>query len=143
MAQFNCDICGVRPASVRVAVLQDGRRRYLDVCDYHYAQLTRHQRTLSPLEALFRAAQADVAGDGSGGGGGEAVEAGDSAIVERYFSDVARELLQRAAERALQQLARAVAEIALDDRAVAGLQRFAATRPGAGGIGLRGAEQRL
>lgn len=57
MAQFNFDICGVRPATVRVAVLQDGRRRFLDVCDYHYAQLTRHQRTLSPLEALFRASQ--------------------------------------------------------------------------------------
>ena len=64
MAQFNCDICGVRPATVRVAVLQDGRRRFLDVCDFHYAQLTRHQRTLSPLEALFRASQqAGGAGD--------------------------------------------------------------------------------
>ncbi|MEM5420581.1 ATP-dependent Clp protease ATP-binding subunit [Paraburkholderia ferrariae] len=106
MAQFNCDICGVRPATVRVAVLQDGRRRFLDVCDYHYAQLTRHQRTLSPLEALFRASQQ---GDGTDDAGGpaaqptpQAMEAGDGAIVERYFSDVARELLQRAAERAVQ-----------------------------------------
>ncbi|WP_322042030.1 ATP-dependent Clp protease ATP-binding subunit [Paraburkholderia sp. J67] len=101
MAQFNCDICGVRPATVRVAVLQDGRRRFLDVCDYHYAQLTRHQRTLSPLESLFRAAQqqAEVP---AGQPPTHTMEAGDGAIVERHFSDVARELLQRAAERALQ-----------------------------------------
>ena len=87
MAQFNCDICGVRPATVRVAVLQDGRRRYLDVCDYHYAQLTRHQRTLSPLEALFRAAQTDPSADASAGtGAGQAMEAGDGAVVESYIS---------------------------------------------------------
>ncbi|POR55051.1 ATP-dependent Clp protease ATP-binding subunit ClpC [Paraburkholderia eburnea] len=100
MAQINCDICGVRPASVRVAVLQDGRRRFLDVCDYHYGQLTRHQRTLSPLESLFRAAQQAEAAPGQGPT--PTMEAGDSAIVERHFSEVARELLQRAAERALQ-----------------------------------------
>ncbi|CAG9217457.1 Chaperone protein ClpB [Paraburkholderia tropica] len=101
MAQFNCDICGVRPATVRVAVLQDGRRRYLDVCDYHYAQLTRHQRTVSPLEALFRGAQ-QAQGDPTAPPAPQTMEAGDGAIVERYFSDTARELLQRAAERAVQ-----------------------------------------
>ncbi|WP_027815245.1 ATP-dependent Clp protease ATP-binding subunit [Paraburkholderia bannensis] len=101
MAQFNCDICGVRPATVRVAVLQDGRRRFLDVCDYHYNQLTRHQRTLSPLESLFRAAQ-QQAEAAPGEPPTQTMEAGDGAIVERHFSDVARELLQRAAERALQ-----------------------------------------
>jgi ATP-dependent Clp protease ATP-binding subunit ClpC len=99
MAQFNCDICGVRPATVRVDVLQDGRRRYVDVCDYHYAQLTRHQRTLSPLEALFRSAPQE---GGEPRGVQQAMDAGDSAVVERYLSDVARELLQRAAERATQ-----------------------------------------
>ncbi|RQH02790.1 ATP-dependent Clp protease ATP-binding subunit [Paraburkholderia dinghuensis] len=100
MAQFNCDICGVRPATVRIAVLQDGMRRNLDVCDYHYAQLTRHQRTLSPLEALFRGAQQQE--DAAPQGMQQAMETGDSAVVERYLSDVARELLQRAAERAMQ-----------------------------------------
>ncbi|WP_321885309.1 ATP-dependent Clp protease ATP-binding subunit [Paraburkholderia bannensis] len=102
MAQFNCDICGVRPATVRVAVLQDGRRRFLDVCDYHYNQLTRHQRTLSPLESLFRAAQQQAEAGTPGEQPTHTMEAGDGAIVERHFSDVARELLQRAAERALQ-----------------------------------------
>ncbi|QGZ63229.1 ATP-dependent Clp protease ATP-binding subunit [Paraburkholderia acidisoli] len=128
MAQFNCDICGVRPATVRVAVLQDGRRRFLDVCDYHYAQLTRHQRTLSPLEALFRASQqAEGATEPTPQ---QAMEAGDGAIVERYFSDVARELLQRAAERAVQFGRREVDtehllyEIAGNDAGVALLKRL-------------------
>ncbi|MGF6656590.1 protein-arginine kinase activator protein McsA [Paraburkholderia youngii] len=55
MARLLCDICGVRPATVRLAVLQNNQRQVLDVCDFHYAQLTRHQRSISPLEALFRA----------------------------------------------------------------------------------------
>ncbi|MFC5429981.1 ATP-dependent Clp protease ATP-binding subunit [Paraburkholderia denitrificans] len=127
MAQFNCDICGVRPATVRVAVLQDGRRRYIDVCDYHYAQLTRHQHTLSPLEALFRSAQQE---DAAPQGVRQTVESGESAVVERYFSDVARELLQRAAERAVQYGRREVDtehllyEIAGNDAGAAMLKRL-------------------
>ncbi|WP_322058074.1 ATP-dependent Clp protease ATP-binding subunit [Paraburkholderia sp. J63] len=129
MAQFNCDICGVRPATVRVAVLQDGRRRFLDVCDYHYAQLTRHQRTLSPLESLFRASrQQPEAAESSGAP--HTMEAGDGSIVERYFSDVARDLLQRAAERAVQFGRREVDtehllyELAGNDAAAAALKRL-------------------
>jgi hypothetical protein len=56
MAQLMCDICNARPATVRVAVLQDGKQRDLNVCDFHYAQLTRHQRMLSPLDRCFVAA---------------------------------------------------------------------------------------
>ncbi|WP_043285277.1 ATP-dependent Clp protease ATP-binding subunit [Paraburkholderia oxyphila] len=129
MAQFNCDICGVRPATVRVAVLQDGRRRFLDVCDYHYAQLTRHQRTLSPLEALFRASQQQPE-EAGGASAPHTMEAGDGSIVERYFSDVARDLLQRAAERAVQFGRREVDtehllyELAGNDAAAAVLQRL-------------------
>src|SRR5215469_1224054 len=48
-----CDICGVRPAAIRVTVLRDGAREELDVCEYDYAQLTRHQKYISPLESLF------------------------------------------------------------------------------------------
>ncbi|MDQ7976200.1 AAA family ATPase [Paraburkholderia sp. SARCC-3016] len=108
MARQVCDICGVRPASVRLAVLQSGRRRILDVCDYHYEQLTRHQRTLSPLEALFRSGMPDQLDDP-----GETatyarpvpqrVEGAEAVVnIERHFSDLAKEMLQRAAERAVQ-----------------------------------------
>jgi ATP-dependent Clp protease ATP-binding subunit ClpC len=112
MARQVCDICGVRPASVRLAALQSGRRRILDVCDYHYEQLTRHQRTLSPLEALFRSGipdQIEELGDTADDAATYArpvpqrVEGAEAVInIERHFSDLAKEMLQRAAERAVQ-----------------------------------------
>ncbi|RFU49651.1 ATP-dependent Clp protease ATP-binding subunit [Paraburkholderia sp. DHOC27] len=104
MARLLCDICGVRPASVRLAVLQNGRRQVLDVCDYHYAQITRHQRSISPLEALFRGQVPDGLGDTQPppDGSHEPVEGTEAVSIEQHFSDLARELLQRAAEVAVQ-----------------------------------------
>ncbi|HEY3597294.1 MAG TPA: ATP-dependent Clp protease ATP-binding subunit, partial [Paraburkholderia sp.] len=109
MARQVCDICGVRPASVRLAVLQSGRRRILDVCDFHYEQLTRHQRTLSPLEALFRTGMPEqIEGplDYAGRVGQPVpprVEGVEAVInIERHFSELAKEILQRAAECAVQ-----------------------------------------
>ncbi|MEM5295670.1 ATP-dependent Clp protease ATP-binding subunit [Burkholderia sp. JPY481] len=103
MARLLCDICGVRPATVRLAVLQNNQRQVLDVCDFHYAQLTRHQRSISPLEALFRAqasAQEPSAADPYAAQ--QPVEGGEAFSIERHFSDVAMEMLQRAAETAAQ-----------------------------------------
>ncbi|CAM2198300.1 chaperone protein ClpB [Paraburkholderia kururiensis] len=111
MARQTCEICGARPAAVRVAIIQNGYRRFLDVCDYHYAQLTRHQRTLSPLESLFLGAMADNGGQPAGygqpqpdtpAGVATGVPPEEGPGLERYFSETARELLQRAAERAVQ-----------------------------------------
>jgi hypothetical protein len=77
MARLLCDICGVHPATIRLAVLQNNQRRVLDVCDFHYAQPTRHQRSISPLEALFRAQGADAGPSarepGKGGGAASTV----------------------------------------------------------------------
>lgn len=108
MAQARCDICRARPATVRVAVVQDGQQKQINVCDYHYAQLTRHQRMLSPLESLFRGGLFD---DFFGGAqerpkaGGPAVPARadrESVNLDQHFSEQAKEILQRAAERAVQ-----------------------------------------
>ncbi|WP_144147271.1 ATP-dependent Clp protease ATP-binding subunit [Paraburkholderia sp. BCC1884] len=99
MARLLCDICGVRPATVRLAVLQNGQRRVLDVCDFHYAQITRHQRAISPLEALFGGAQASELDTG---GTQQSMEGTDSVSIEQHFSELAREMLQRAAEVAVQ-----------------------------------------
>ncbi|WP_211596756.1 ATP-dependent Clp protease ATP-binding subunit [Phreatobacter stygius] len=108
MSHSLCDICGERPATVRITVVQDGERRPLDVCDYHYAQLTRHQRYVSPLEALFGSGAFGLSSQAPqepqpavprrGFGGAER----DALNLERRFSDKAKELLQRAAERAVQ-----------------------------------------
>ncbi|WP_343676911.1 ATP-dependent Clp protease ATP-binding subunit [Paraburkholderia heleia] len=110
MAQHMCSICGARPATVRVAIVQEGQRRQADVCDYHYSQLTRHQRQLSPLESLFSGGLFNdflgFAGraprrfeDFSVASGGPEHNGVDLA---EHFSDQSKELLQRAAERALQ-----------------------------------------
>ena len=51
IAQEICEICGSRPATMRVAVMQDGQREELNICEYDYARLTRQQqRRSSPME---------------------------------------------------------------------------------------------
>ncbi|MFM0018945.1 ATP-dependent Clp protease ATP-binding subunit [Paraburkholderia azotifigens] len=106
MARNMCDICGVRPASVRVTIAQDGKRRDLDVCDYHYNQLTRHQRYVSPLESLF----GGMFDEPSGFGGREQAPSDrmvapaqqEGPGIDARFSDQSKEILQRSAERAVQ-----------------------------------------
>src|SRR5207245_9410870 len=46
-----CDICHRRPAAFRVTVVENGRRRRLEVCREDYAQLRAQQA--SPFESLF------------------------------------------------------------------------------------------
>jgi ATP-dependent Clp protease ATP-binding subunit ClpC len=106
-----CDICGVRPAAVRVTVLRDGVREELDVCDYDYAQLTRHQKYVSPLESLFGGDPFGNFFDRRNGfepsspavpsrRGAAAPDNPADRLVQR-FSEKAKEMLQRAAERAV------------------------------------------
>ncbi|MDY0881447.1 ATP-dependent Clp protease ATP-binding subunit [Dongia soli] len=108
MAQNFCDICGVRPATVRVAVVQNGRQRQLDVCDFHYTQLTRHQRQISPFEALFGSGVlSDLLNESPAGDPAlprRGTRPGDQQGInlEQHFSAKAKEILQRAAERATQ-----------------------------------------
>jgi hypothetical protein len=110
MAQHMCDLCGVRPATVRVAVVQDRQRKQINVCDYHYAQLTRHQRQVSPLESLFRGGLFDNFFTGPISAGhppmgtmpSGAVSEPDGVNLQQHFSDQSKEILQRAAERTVQ-----------------------------------------
>jgi ATP-dependent Clp protease ATP-binding subunit ClpC len=102
MARLLCDICGARPATVRLAVLQNGRRQVLDVCDYHYAQITRHQRSISPLEALFKGQPLGEPQQSRSDGSPEPADHAEALSIEQNFSELAREMLQRAAEVALQ-----------------------------------------
>ena len=110
MTQHMCDLCGVRQATVRVAVLQDGKRRQIEVCDYHYAQLTRHQRQISPLESLFRGGLLDdlfgtptqTQHRATGAAPQSAALESDGVNLQLHFSDQAKEILQRAAECAVQ-----------------------------------------
>ncbi len=67
MATEMCDICGIRPATMRARVVSDGQQQTLNLCDVDYRRLARQQaRSSSPLESLF----------GEGGG-----------LFDRFFSD--------------------------------------------------------
>jgi ATP-dependent Clp protease ATP-binding subunit ClpC len=48
-----CDICGIRPATVRVRVTQNGESELLELCDVDYERLAAQQRPSSPMESLF------------------------------------------------------------------------------------------
>jgi ATP-dependent Clp protease ATP-binding subunit ClpC len=53
MAGGLCDICGIRPATVRAQITSDGQRRTVELCDFDYRRMARQQRSSSPLESLF------------------------------------------------------------------------------------------
>ncbi|MGO4331841.1 AAA family ATPase [Cupriavidus sp. 2TAF22] len=101
-----CDICNARPAVARVTVTENGERRTLSICDYHYRQMLRHQDMMNPFDSLLNG------GGGMshlfGGLGGETDDAGsfstevprESVDATDAFSEQTIELLQRAAEKA-------------------------------------------
>ena len=96
-----CDICHARPAVARATVMQDGERKTISICDYHFRQLMRHQSMLNPFDSLL------------GGGGSSSLFGGlddesplaaeiprESVDPTDAFSEQTLELLQRAAEKA-------------------------------------------
>jgi ATP-dependent Clp protease ATP-binding subunit ClpC len=84
-----CDICGIRPATVEVEVVEGGERKILHLCERDYARLS-GGGWFSPWESLFE----DFFFPRSFRDR-EAVDIGE------YLSDHARELLQRAARLAV------------------------------------------
>ena len=54
MADGICDICNVRPATVRARISSNGQSEILELCDVDSRRLARQQqRPSSPLESLF------------------------------------------------------------------------------------------
>ncbi len=122
MAVNICEICHSRPATVRVRVSRDGREQVMELCDVDYARLRqRERRAQSPLESLFGGFYEDVFGPFGGmegfglGGNGGAREPGEPSPLARrrrrdreaidvseYLSEQTRELLQRAAQQAVE-----------------------------------------
>ncbi|MEW6217420.1 MAG: Clp protease N-terminal domain-containing protein, partial [Candidatus Bipolaricaulota bacterium] len=87
-----CDLCRARPATVRVDVVEDGRRRTLDLCEHDYARL-RQESPRSPWESLFEEFSSS---EGSRWGGDR-----EAVGVQAYLSQQARDLLQAAAQVAV------------------------------------------
>ena len=113
-----CDLCGVRPATVRARVTRNGDSEVLSLCDVDYRRLAARQRSASPMESLFGGGGSlfnDFFG-GSGFFGGPGAEGEDRSFgqtparaaarqigePEDRLSDHAKDLLQAAAERAVQ-----------------------------------------
>ncbi len=84
-----CDVCGIRPATVEVEVVEGGERKTLHLCDWDYARLSR-ERFFSPWEFLF-----DEFFFPRRWRDREALDIGE------YLSAHAKELLQRAARLAV------------------------------------------
>ena len=108
-----CDSCGVRPASVRVAAAVNGTRRVLELCDVCYEQARKQERRpASSLESLFRGTSFDrmfdslldardplAAAARRDTGGGDVQHSVD---LDSVLSDQAREMLQGAAQKAIE-----------------------------------------
>ncbi|MBC7222573.1 ATP-dependent Clp protease ATP-binding subunit [Candidatus Bipolaricaulota bacterium] len=84
-----CDVCGIRPATVEVEVVESGERKVLHLCEWDYARLSR-ERFFSPWELLF-----DEFFFPRRWRDREALDIGE------YLSANAKELLQRAARLAV------------------------------------------
>ena len=97
-----CDICHARPAIARVAVVQNGERKTISICDYHYRQLTRHQSMLNPFDALLSGGSLPNFFNSPEGDEPEftAEVPRESVDATDAFSEQTLELLQRAAEKA-------------------------------------------
>jgi ATP-dependent Clp protease ATP-binding subunit ClpC len=103
MATTLCDICHARPAVARVVVTENGQRKTLSICDYHYGQLMRHQSMLNPFDALLGGAGSGLSGLLGGLGDETDLSASvprESVDATEAFSEQTMELLQRAAEKA-------------------------------------------
>ena len=127
-----CDICGIRPATIRVRVTRNGETEELDVCEVDYRRLAAQQRGASPMESLFggrggslfeeffgsdpfgdgrlgrpgatRGATARNAGaaDNEPGAGTRRSATRRAGDVEDRLSEHAKDLLQAAARRAVE-----------------------------------------
>ena len=98
-----CQVCGERPATTRVSVLQNGVRKTLELCDADYERLYgRRVRGTSPLESLFRGSPWEDLMGGDGGFGPPAARSRESVDIDDYLSEHAKEILQEAARAAVE-----------------------------------------
>jgi len=105
MADRRCDVCKVRPATVRVSITQDGQHKTLYLCEEDYRRLRREREVFSPLESLFRGGLLDdLFGDLLEGfeelaprrwAGREAID------ISEYMSEHTKALMQKAAQVAV------------------------------------------
>ena len=99
MPEEICDICGFRPASARITLIRDGRRKVLSVCPVDFSRLQQLGSYVSPLDSLF-------AGEGFFGNfEGEGQEnprhfgrQRETIDISQFLSDKAKKVIQKSAE---------------------------------------------
>lgn len=106
MADGICDIDKQRPATHTVRVSQNGRETTLELCDTHYNQLRAQQDQTSPFESLFSGRGFD---DFFGSDfhsiasqlGTPLPREREATNIEEYISENTKEIIQQAAETAV------------------------------------------
>jgi ATP-dependent Clp protease ATP-binding subunit ClpC len=116
MATTICEIDGVRPAVATVRIRQNGEERTIAVCEEHLRELQGQSRGAgrSPFggRSLFDEFFSDFFGDSGLGSRTQGAAGGTTTTrprrpaeqidVTQYFSDATRQLLQRAAQKAME-----------------------------------------
>src|SRR5262245_14171808 len=111
MATTMCEIDGRRPAVASVRIRQNGEERTIAVCEEHLRELQGQSRRAarSPFggRSLFDEFFSDFFGDGGRGATDgttttRARRPAEQIDVTQYFSDATRQLLQRAAQKAME-----------------------------------------
>jgi len=101
-----CDICKMRPATVEVTVLQNGRKKVIHVCIQDLRKL--QQQSASPFDRMFGGTSLDNLfqdmeefGDFSSGQVYPSPSNREAVDIDQYLSTHTKELLQEAAQTSL------------------------------------------
>jgi len=105
MANGICDIDNQRAATHTVHVRRNNQEATLDLCDTHYQQLVRSQAQASPFDSLF-SGFGDMFGNDfpslASNLGYPLPRDREATNIEEYISERAKEIIQQAAETAVQ-----------------------------------------
>lgn len=109
MSNGLCDICNIRPTTHRIIQSRGGRQRVTELCEQDYARL-QSRRGSSPFESLFSGNSSFDAfrdlpeefGSLSSDMGYPLPRDREATDIENYISDHAKEIIQAAAEKAVQ-----------------------------------------
>ncbi|MDB5179144.1 MAG: ATPase with chaperone, ATP-binding subunit [Patescibacteria group bacterium] len=106
MANGICDICKRRPSTHAAKVSRDGREMTLELCNIDYARLRQQQAMGSPFNSLFSGGMFDMLSDDfpafSSQLGYPVPRDREATNIEEFISEHTKELLQRAAEKAVE-----------------------------------------
>lgn len=107
MANGICDLDNQRPATNIVRVVRNGQEATLELCDIHYRQLRQRQSQTSPFESLFSSPSLfdSLSNDFPGFSSqlGEPLPREREATkIEEFISEHTKEIIQQAAEKAVE-----------------------------------------